>query len=279
MKKSKQEGVKRKWCNMRDKGWICLWRKITQWGWYHDVNTRVTFIHCLLMANYEDNIFQGELIKRGSFVTSYSTLSQQAGISIQQLRTALNHLKSTHELTIKTTNKFTIITVENYDLYQTINIEDNNQLTNDQQTTNKQLTTIKQYNNITNNNITSNNITTTTNARELNNLDLFSFIEQVFGRTLSGSEFEIISLWEDNELTRYAIKQAELARVFNIRYIERILESYKKDNITTVIEAEERDRRYREKKENKTKPQKKTVQEELRELREKYEREERNAKK
>lgn len=92
--------------------------------------------------------------------------------------------------------------------------------------------------------------TTPTNARELSNLDLFSFIEQVFGRTLSGSEYEIISLWEDNELTRYAVKQAELARAFNVKYIQRILSSYQKDGITTVIEAEERDRRYQLKKEN-----------------------------
>lgn len=84
------------------------------------------------------------------------------------------------------------------------------------------------------------NNTTTTN--------LFEFIENIFGRPLGGTEIEIIQNWEDNELTRYAIKQAELSRVFNVKYIQKILYSYKKDNIQTVAEAEEREKHFQESK-------------------------------
>ncbi len=90
------------------------------------------------------------------------------------------------------------------------------------------------------------NINTKVNNKEQDNL--FNLIENIFGRTLASSEYEVINGWEDNDLTRYAIKQAEIARAFNVRYIESILNSYSKDNIQTVAEAEERDRKFRKRK-------------------------------
>lgn len=89
-----------------------------------------------------------------------------------------------------------------------------------------------------------NNYSTTTSKET----DLFEFIEKSFGRTLSSSEYEFIQKWEDNELTRYAVKQAELARAFNVKYIDKILFNYQKENIKTVSEAEERDKKFKENK-------------------------------
>ena len=62
------------------------------------------------------------------------------GLSVQNVRTSLNKLKSTHEITSKTTNKYTYITINNFNDYQ----ETTNKLTNNQQTTNKQLTTTEE---------------------------------------------------------------------------------------------------------------------------------------
>jgi len=84
--------------------------------------------------------------------------------------------------------------------------------------------------------------------RESATTNLFEFVEKIFGRPLGGTEYEIIGTWNDNEVTRYAIKQAELARAFNVRYIQRILESYKRENIKTVAEAEEREKKFHESK-------------------------------
>ena len=104
--------------------------------------------------------------------------------------------------------------------------------------------------------INTNKINTEKINNELNNYstttskgtDLFEFIEKSFGRTLSSSEYEFIQKWEDNELTRYAVKQAELARAFNVKYIDKILFNYQKENIKTVAEAEERDKKFKENK-------------------------------
>lgn len=137
---------------------IKLHRKMLDWEWYKDTNTFALFIHCLLIANWKDGRFMGRAIPRGSFVSSYPQLAQQTNMSIQNVRTALNHLKSTGELTVKTTSKFSVFTVVNYNRYQDVNSQANSQLTVSQQATNSQLTTIEEYKedkNIKNNNIFS----------------------------------------------------------------------------------------------------------------------------
>lgn len=87
------------------------------------------------MARYRD--------KRGEFVTSLKTITEETGLTIRKIRTSTNRLKSTSEMTIKSTNKYTIITICNYDTYQ-CNDEDERQTerqterqSNDNQTTNK----------------------------------------------------------------------------------------------------------------------------------------------
>ena len=127
---------------------IKLNRKIKNWEWYTDVNTAHFFIYCLLKANWKDGRFQGKDIERGSFVSSLEKMKTECGLSVQQIRTALNKLQSTGELTNKSYTKYRIITVNNYDLYQSINKQDNKQpnkqVTNNQQTNNKQITTIEE---------------------------------------------------------------------------------------------------------------------------------------
>ena len=124
---------------------IKLHRKMLDWEWYKDTNTFVLFIHCLLIANWKEGRFMGCTIPRGSFVSSYSQLAQQTNLSIQNVRTAVNHLKLTGELTVKSHAKFSVFTVVNYNRYQDDNRQANKQLTDNQQATNKQLTTIEEY--------------------------------------------------------------------------------------------------------------------------------------
>lgn len=128
-------------------GWICLYKKLINWEWYQDGNTCRLFIHLLLLANYEDKYWQGQLIKRGQLVTSLEHLSDDLGLSVQQIRTSIKKLKSTGEITSKATNKYTLVTVERYEDYQSKEEKATNKITNEQQTNNKQITTT---NNITN---------------------------------------------------------------------------------------------------------------------------------
>lgn len=136
-------------------GFIAIHRKILDWEWYSNPNVKILFLHCLLKANFAEKKWQGETIKRGEFVTSIATLAGELGMTFQQVRTALDKLKSTNEITSRTTNKFTIVTISNYDKYQVK--EKGKQQTKQQrkqQTNNKQTTNEQQTNN---NNLINNN--------------------------------------------------------------------------------------------------------------------------
>ena len=123
-----------------DNEFIKLNRKILEWEWFSDVCTRDVFIYCLLKANWKPGNWHGIEYKRGEFITSLPTISEDLGFSIMNVRTALKHLKSTGEITDKTYNKFRVISIKNYDKYQSDNRQANRQLTGKQQATNRQLT-------------------------------------------------------------------------------------------------------------------------------------------
>lgn len=133
-------------------GYIKLSRNILDWGWYGSADTFRVFLHILLSANYVDGNFKGIVIKRGQMATSHEKLAEKLDLSVQNVRTALKHLKQTGEIETERHSKFQLITVKNYDVYQgdclTINQQStNNQLTINQQSTNSQLTTIKERKN------------------------------------------------------------------------------------------------------------------------------------
>ena len=99
-------------------GWIKIHRQLLDWEWYNDLNTFRLFMHILLKAQHKPIDWQGIKIEAGSFVTSLDKLSKETGLSIRKVRTALNNLKTTHELTSKTTSRYSIITVNNWNKWQ-----------------------------------------------------------------------------------------------------------------------------------------------------------------
>lgn len=135
-------------------GWIKLHRCLTDWEWYDDPNTFRVFMHILLTANHEAKQWHGHTIEAGQKITSVGHLAEETGLSVRNVRTALDHLKATGELTIKPTNKFSLITVENWGKYQGADCETDKQsdkrATNNRQTTDKQPTTNKNEKNIKN---------------------------------------------------------------------------------------------------------------------------------
>jgi len=125
-------------------GWVKLYRSMTKWGWYDDPNTKVVFLHLLLTANWEDSEYHGHVIHAGQVVFGTISLAKRLNLSRQQVRTALGHLQDTHEITIKSTNRFSIATLENWAKYQGDDEEATNEITNNQPTSNQQVTTSKE---------------------------------------------------------------------------------------------------------------------------------------
>lgn len=235
-----------------ENGFIILNRKMLNWEWYKDINTKVLFIHCLFKANWKDSQFQGINVPRGSFVTSLSKLSEDLStdkdiFTIRNVRTAIKHLETTGEITSKSYSKFRVITVNNYNKYQ-----DYDKVSASQVTSKRQASDNAGDNNRTileqNNNKTNNNIPTTIPNRQ----SLFELIEKNFGRTLNSIEIEELSNWEDNELTRYVIKKAVLSNVYSIRYISKVLNTYKQKGIKTIIDAEREQQRFEKERNSKS---------------------------
>ena len=101
-------------------GWIKIHRKMLDWEWFTEANTAHFFQYCLLSANTTDRVWRGITIERGSFISSLPNMSEQTGLTIRSIRTAISRLISTHELTCETTHKYTKIIVCNYDKYQLV---------------------------------------------------------------------------------------------------------------------------------------------------------------
>lgn len=121
-------------------GYIKLDRKMLDWGWYDDSNTKSVFLHLLLTANWRETEYHGVHIEVGQTIFGVNSLASQLNLSVRNVRTALEHLQSTGEITVKSTNKFSVATLVNWAKYQLQEDEP----TNNRQTTDKQPTTPKE---------------------------------------------------------------------------------------------------------------------------------------
>lgn len=126
-----------------ERGWVKLYRQIVEWEWFKEPATAHLFIYLLAKANREPARYKGVDIPAGGMTTSEDALSRATGLSRQQVRTAIKHLISTNEITKKSTRKYTLLIVNNWEKYQSDNQQPNQQLTNKQPTPNQQLTTNK----------------------------------------------------------------------------------------------------------------------------------------
>lgn len=127
-------------------GFITLHRKVLDWEWYSENNTKSLFIHCLLKANYKTKKWRGIEIKRGEFITSIATLSNELHLSTKVIRNSLSKLIETGELGKQTTNKYTTLTVCKYDEYQKKKEDEGKQRASKGQTTGKQGATTNNIN-------------------------------------------------------------------------------------------------------------------------------------
>jgi hypothetical protein len=119
-------------------GFIIINRSIINWEWYTNINTCRLFEHILYTASFEDTTWRGIDVKRSELITSYNSLSNSTGLSIQNVKTALKNLKKSKDITIKTTTKYQVITVLSYDKYTLPNKQNNKQA-------NRKVTTSKEY--------------------------------------------------------------------------------------------------------------------------------------
>lgn len=125
------------------RGYIKTWRKAIDSGWLRNHRLWVFWSWCLLKASYKEYDLvvgcQKVHLMPGDFVFGRRVAASELNMSEREIRTAVDSLKTSQNIAIKTTNKYSIISVLNWDTYQ--QTENTNDQQNDQQLTNKRPTT------------------------------------------------------------------------------------------------------------------------------------------
>ena len=101
-----------------NEGWIKVFRSLPGWRWYRDANTKSLYLHLLLNACIRPTPFMDFVLQPGEFVSTVRALAYELNMSDKAVRVAMNHLIATNDMAIKTTNKYTIFTVQNWEKYQ-----------------------------------------------------------------------------------------------------------------------------------------------------------------
>ena len=137
-------------------GWVKLHRKLLDHPIFKNDKLFRVFVYCLLKASHKDREqLVGDSIvnlKAGELATGRTAISGATGLSEQNVKTAINKLKALQIITSKPTNKYSIISILNWDSYQ----QDNQQTTSKQPASNQHVTTnknVKNEKNVKNNDI------------------------------------------------------------------------------------------------------------------------------
>ena len=203
-----------------EQGWIKIHRKLLEWEWYQDANTKIVFLHLLLVANYEN----------GEMQTTIKDLAVELRLSVQEIRTALNHLQSTEEITITPTNKFTKIKINKWECYQVSDKSTNkstNKITNKITNKNEPKAVVPQGERETENiksTSTSTNTSTRTSTNKSTNLHIIKENKEYIRIAelcvnLNIESEELVSALRDFSDMRKAIKKplTERALVLNVK--------------------------------------------------------------
>lgn len=96
-------------------GFIKLSRSLLEWDWHDEPKTGYLYIIMLLLANHEETLWRGEKILRGQLLTGRRQLSIASGLTEDEVRTALGHLKKTGHVIVTAKSKYSVITLPKYD--------------------------------------------------------------------------------------------------------------------------------------------------------------------
>lgn len=114
-------------------GWIKLYRKLKDKGFYKKPYYLALWVHLLLSANHQESEFlwNGKLVKvkEGQFITGRKELSTQTGIPQTTIERILQTLENGHQIGQQKTSKFRLITILKWKSYQNTDRKTDNKRT------------------------------------------------------------------------------------------------------------------------------------------------------
>lgn len=124
-----------------NRGWFALHRKIFESDVWQHPTALIVWIYILGNVTHQkvtlSERYQCVTLQPGQALTSAYIIAAKCRMSRRQVRTALNYLKSTDRVTIKSTRRFSIITATNFGPYREAMLGNDlqNDLQNDHQVT------------------------------------------------------------------------------------------------------------------------------------------------
>lgn len=212
--------------------YIKLYRKMTDWEWYDDTNCVRVFLHLLLKANWSESTYKGYNIPRGSIVTGRKALSDQLGMSEQNIRTTIKKLVKSQSINQQVTSKFSVISVCQYDTYNPDKSDANQQVTAKQpasnQQANQQVTTSKEDKKVRRK---EDKKTTSVLVKEAHQLRAEKLFNRPEGRPLDKSEY---TAWRSAEETVKATSEQDWQKL-EAFYAAPQRETYSRKSFGTLL--------------------------------------------
>lgn len=85
--------------------------------WFEEYQSRHLWIYLLLTANTEPVAFKSTVIDKGELMVTLASLSTATGLTVSQVRTALEKLTHSNCIEVKTTNKYTVIKIIDFEAF------------------------------------------------------------------------------------------------------------------------------------------------------------------
>lgn len=211
-------------------GWIKLHRKLLASDVFQNEKLFKIFTYCLLKATHTDHQQivgkQKVDLKSGQFVFGRKKAALELNMKESTVRDYMNVLKNDNVITISPTNKFSVITIVNWGLYQ--DKEDDNRQQND-----SRIPTERQQND------TNKKGKNEKNKEEEERQDPFYLFENNICMLNNINRDSLISWCNDlgDDLVIAAIKLAAKYNARSYKYFEDILREWIQQNIKTVDDA------------------------------------------
>ena len=250
-------------------GWIKLHRKLLDSPIFQNEKLFKVFAYCLMKASHKEHTqLVGRRVvhlQKGQFVFGRKRASEELRLKESTVRDYVKLLEKLGTIDIKSDNKFSVITVVNWAVYQndeeiSDSKNDKKSTTNQHQMDNKSTSNQQQIN--TNKNVK--NVENDKNEKNEKNVvvgDDFATIYNLYQENIEQIPSPITTekLTQDmdhygKELVAYAIRKAALNNSHNYKFIDYLLKDWRKRNLTTIKAVEQYEQQRQEQKEQSYKP-------------------------
>lgn len=105
------------------RGYVKIWRSVIDWSGFKDHKLLHFWLYCLVKASHKDHesgdAWDRRKLEPGQFIFGRHKAATETGLSERTIRTCLEKLKTSRELTIQTTSRYSVITILRWNDYQT----------------------------------------------------------------------------------------------------------------------------------------------------------------